>query len=124
MLRCAYLPDGAFKSVVLLWGQAGDLRELGTLLLSLSTSPREERIGHDDSPGKVMVRFDDHPRGMRAAGNDLVWEMTPADAARFSELLSALAASPFPAHQYLDCAPGVGLTVKASLGEYPDDFRP
>lgn len=105
-------------------GQADDLRKLGTLLLSLSTSPREERIGHDGSPGKVLVRFDDRPRGMRAAGNDLVWEMTPADAARFSELLGALAAWPSPAHQYLDCASGNGLTVVASLGEYPDDFRP
>lgn len=124
MLRCAYLPDGALDSVVLLWGQVGDLRELAALFLSLSTSPREERIGDDGSPGTVTVRFDDRPRGMRAAGNDLAWEMAPADAARFSELLIALAASPCPAHQYLDCASGEGLTVKASLGEYPDDFRP
>lgn len=127
MLRCAYLPDGVLGSVVL-WGQAGDLRGLAALFLSLSTSPREERIGDGGSPGTVTVtvtvRFDDHPRGMRAAGNDLAWEMAPADAARFSELLIALAASPCPAHQYLDCASGEGLTVKASLGEYPDEFRP
>ncbi|GAA0603650.1 hypothetical protein GCM10009416_46570 [Craurococcus roseus] len=124
MLRCAYLPDGALGSVVLLWGQAGDLRGLAALFLSLSTSPREERIGDDGSPGTVTVRFDDHPRGMRAAGNDPSWEMAPAEAARFSELLIALAASPCPAHQYLDRASGEGRTVKASLGEYPNDFRP
>lgn len=124
MLRCAYLPDGALGPVVLLWGQASDLRELSALFLSLSTSPREERIGDDGSPGKVTVRFDHRPRGMRAVGNDLAWEMAPADATRFSELLIALTASPRPAHRYLDCASGEGLTVQASLGEYPDDFRP
>lgn len=124
MLRCAYLPDGARGSVVLLWGQGGDLRELGALFLSLSISPREERIGDDGSPGKVTVRFSDRPRGMRAEGNDLTSEIAPADAARFSELLSVLAASPYPAHQYLDLASGRGLIVKASLGEYPEHFRP
>ena len=124
MLRCAYLPDGALGPVALVWGQAGDLRELGALLLSLSKSPREERIGNPGSPGKVTVRFDDRGRGMQAARDELTWEMAPADAARFSELLDALAASPSPAHQYLDCASGRGNIVKASLGEYPDDFRP
>lgn len=110
--------------MVLLWGQADDLHEFGALFLNLSMSPREERIGGDGSPGKVTVRFDDRPRGMLAAENDLAWEMAPADAARFSELLNALAASPLPAHQYLDCASGCGIEVKASLGEYPDEFRP
>lgn len=50
--------------------------------------------------------------------------MAPEDAARFSELLDSLAASPDPAHHYLDCSSGQGIEVKVSFGEYPDDFRP
>lgn len=71
MLRCAYLPDGAPGPVVLVWGSAEDLRRLAALFLDMSVSPREVRIGDEDSPGKVTVRFDHRQRGMQVAGGVL-----------------------------------------------------
>ncbi|CAN7743797.1 hypothetical protein [Mesorhizobium caraganae] len=124
MLRCAHLyddlaPDG---QQVLLWGTPEDLRRLGNLLRAGVTSRVEQVLGDGETPSRVFLTVGDAPRGMILDLDRLIWEIAPSDAMAFAQLVDGVATSPYACHQYLDCEAEVGIEVKVSLGEYPDDF--
>ena len=128
MLRYAYL-EASLGPSVLLWGDQNDMRFLADLLRSIPSSGSDSSLTdfgcHAQTGETVLVKFGDAgARGMnRAEGRDstFFWELDPAHAISFAEMVEALALSDH-GHQYLECGSSDEIAVNASCCEYPDDF--
>jgi hypothetical protein len=96
--------------------QEGDTRRLSELADAAPATDEE-----------VTVRVHNGASGLRRVATtvaEFVWEIAPSDVGRFADLAQVVGRSDRPCHHYLDAHTGVGLTVKVSKDEYPDDFLP
>ena len=72
-----------------------------------------------ESPERLLIVPSDREGRMSRAGAILEWQLSASEAALVSQQLRELAASPAPAHVYLDPASNLaGVQVMASKGEY------
>lgn len=127
MLRVGYLPSD-YHPLLLLLGEADDMRRLAGLLRTFAAAPREFSLA--DSGFRVGARTTVllTPAGPRpglypaASGSRaLRWTLTVERAAHFAGLLEDLATQT-SGSAVLDFGILGEVPVKASIGEYPDVF--
>jgi hypothetical protein len=124
-LRSAYFSDWRGSPTVLFWGNSSGLRDLSDFLRRTQKSGALGDICEavDGRRITVLIVSERQKTGMHARSEGMEWRLRSDDAEDFAAKLDALASSPVAAHQYFD-AYGGGIVVQASLGEYPDSFRP
>jgi len=132
MLRYSFLPSD-YNPMVLLLGEAEDLRLLGGTLRHFAAEPREARFEElgfaaPDGGTTILLRPASDRAGMRRTGEGeaLEWLLSPDQARAFAEQLYTLASPDSPAGSEMlgpDAANArEGIPVKASRGEFSDGF--
>ncbi len=132
MLRYSFLPSD-FNPVVLLLGDADDLRHLSDVLRQFSIDPAEIRFedldfcaAADDT--SIVLKGSGAPNGMRRLGEGAAfqWTLDAAQAEEFANMVEELA-SPSRRAGTETLGPDAasessGIPVKVSRGEFTDDF--
>lgn len=132
MLRYSYLPSD-YNPMVLMLGDAEDLRRLAAALRLFAAEPRDKSFdeldfAQSDAGTRIVIRPAVKQMGMRRPGEDapLEWLLSADKAREFAEQLDGLAAP--------DCRSGSemlgpdavnvreGIPVKVSRGEFHDQF--
>ncbi|WP_424137880.1 hypothetical protein [Roseomonas chloroacetimidivorans] len=132
MLRYSFLPSD-YNPMVLMLGDAEDLRQLGATLRFFAASPADKPFEEldfatPDAGTRIVIRPVAKQVGMRRLSEDapLEWYLTPDQARAYAEQLDALAAP--------DCKSGSemlgpdavnvreGIPVKVSRGEFQEKF--
>jgi hypothetical protein len=129
MLRVAFLPSD-FDPMVLMLGEAGDLRCLAGVLRQFARngdSVRLDRLAFCAATRTRITLAQAADRvGMlptEGAAGHYSWYLDGAQAAAFAELVEDLAVpSRVAGSELLECGTGEGIPVKISRGEYTDDF--
>ncbi|MCC6778037.1 MAG: hypothetical protein IT537_15600 [Hyphomicrobiales bacterium] len=127
MLRVGYLPSD-YHPLLLLLGEAEDMRRLAALLRAFAVAPQELSLGDSGfcvcAGTTVLLTATDTQPGLHpvAAGSrSLSWTLTVERAAHFADLLEQLATQT-SGSAVLDVGILGEIPVKASIGEYPDAF--
>ncbi|MCW5685736.1 MAG: hypothetical protein KIT85_15130 [Pseudolabrys sp.] len=121
MLQAVYLDTNPPN--VIIWGTTEDLFDLAK---ALSASAKQEPVIGDvltTRPNRLVLSVMDKARGLTLEDSALRWEITPQIALYFASLVQAVAASPKPCHNYLDDESSLGIEVKISLDEYPENWH-
>ena len=132
MLRYSYLPSD-FNPMVLMLGDAEDLRRLGAALRFFAAEPGDKPFddldfAQSDAGTRIVIRPAAKQAGMRQPAEDapLEWLLSPDQARAFADQLDSLAAP--------DCQSGSemlgpdavnvreGIPVKVSRGEFHERF--
>jgi hypothetical protein len=128
MLRVGYLPSD-FHPMVLLLGEAEDLRALAAVLRRCARErramPLEALAFCEMANGtRILLSCSDQAEGMRSVpGGGLAWRLAPGSAEGFAELVEQLAVrSRVAGSEMLECETEGEIPVKVSRGEYTDDF--
>jgi hypothetical protein len=126
VLRIGYLPSD-FHPMVLLLGDAADFRALAGALRRFGREPAPVRLDGLGfcAPGAAELLLTPAPRsiGIDRSGRELAWRLCSEDALRFATQLDTLADPALLAgSQMLECGIEDEIPVKASRGEYTEDF--
>lgn len=146
MLRIGFLPSD-FNPMVLLLGEAEDFRALAGTLRQFARAPAPIRLDRlafaaEGSPPLILTPardrpgiarpgidsagvdpMDPDPPGIARDGTGLTWRLDPDRALRFAGQLDGLADPAVTAgSEMLECSTEAEIPVKASRGEYTDDF--
>jgi hypothetical protein len=127
VLQSAYFIDFKFGQKLLFWGDPQGVQQLIESLRTSALDKAEKTLSAfvaavDSQP--VVFHPCSPSRGMRRRGHGFAWIIDVDTMNRFADLLDPLAASPSPAHQYLDCGSDGEIEVMVSTGEYPADLHP
>jgi hypothetical protein len=129
MLRYGFLPSD-FHPMMLFLGEAEDLRRFAALLRGFSRDKRDiafETVAfmHAAEATPMLLTTAGGEAGMRAvpgARPAFIWTLEPGQAALFADMLADIARPECRSGSVLlEAAPGE-IPVKASFGEYTDDF--
>lgn len=129
MLRYGYLPSD-YHPMLLLLGEAEDLRAFAGLLRNFARAQREVRFEtasfmHAEDGTRVLLTTSGPQPGLRADADmfrSFVWTLEPWQAEIFSDEVEDLAQPGRKSgSSILEVARGE-IPVKISLGEYTDDF--
>jgi hypothetical protein len=130
MLRFGFLPSD-FHPLLLLLGEADDMRRFARLLRRFAKDSREVRLETCDfcaaaAGTAIVLRTSGALPGMhqvQSTSNAFVWALEPWRAEMFAEMIEQLAE---PCRKsgsvMLECGLVSETAVKVSLGEYTDDF--
>jgi hypothetical protein len=127
MLRIGFLPSD-FNPMVLMLGEAEDLRLLASVLRQFAheqSDVRLDRLGFcAASHTTLTVTASPGVPGIQAvAHNDFVWRLDAERAGAFADQISQLAVPTRAAgSEMLECTTAEEIPVKVSRGEYTDDF--
>ena len=126
MLRMGFLPSD-FNPMVLMLGEAGDFRALAGVLRQFARAPVAIRL--DTAPfcitgrDALLLAPAAGCPGIERGPGELTWRVDPAHALHFAAQLDMLADPATPAGSaMLECGSGDEIAVKASRGEFTDDF--
>jgi hypothetical protein len=127
MLRFGYLPSD-YHPLLLLLGEAEDMRGLAALLRDLAARGTDIALAEHARCATAHTAVLLTTVGARpglypvAPGSrSLVWTLVAEQAEYFAELIDELATQT-SGSAVLDCGILGEIPVKASIGEYPDDF--
>jgi hypothetical protein len=127
MMRIGFLP-GDFNPMILMLGEAEDIRALGGVLRRFARDGMDVRfgaLGFCRVVGReVLLTAADGTPGMEATdAHAFKWRVPANLAAGFADRLEDLAEPGRVAgSEDLDCGTADGIAVKVSRGEYTDDF--
>lgn len=126
MLRIGYLPSD-FNPMLLLLGEAEDFRALAGVLRRFARGPAAVRLDGLAfcAPGASILTLaaQPGPLGITPTAAGLVWRLDPLRAAGFATQLDALAEPHrLAGSEMLECSTEEDIPVKASRGEYTEDF--
>ncbi len=126
MLRIGFLPSD-FNPMVLILGEAADFRALaGTLRQFARTrdSVRLDRLAFCEPGGSALtVTADAEATGIAVQADGVIWRLNADRAQGFAEQLDSLAEPGRVAgSEMLACSTEEEIPVKASRGEYTEDF--
>jgi hypothetical protein len=127
MLRIGFLPSD-FNPMVLILGEADDLRLLAAVLRQFAreqTDVRLEQLSFCSAPrSAVTVTASPGAPGIQpVADNSFVWRLDAGQATTFADQIDQLAVpSRAAGSEILECATEEEIPVKVSRGEYTEDF--
>lgn len=127
MMRIGFLPSD-FNPMILMLGEAEDLRVLAGVLRRFARDGREVAfidLGFCQVVGvDVLLTAEPGLAGIqRHKEHAFVWRVPPDRADEFAERLEDLAQPErIAGSENLDCGTQDGIAVKVSRGEYPTDF--
>jgi hypothetical protein len=126
VLRIGFLPSD-FNPMVLMLGEAEDLRLLAAVLRRFAREPGDVRLDQlgfcagERTP--VTLAAPPGPLGIHPASGAFVWRLDAALADAFADQVDQLAApSRAAGSELLECTTEEEIPVKVSRGEYTDDF--
>ena len=128
MLRIGFLPSD-FNPMLLMLGEAGDMRSLAGVLRRFARDPRDVSL-HElgfcaGARNHVTLTASPGPLGVQPASpqGSFLWRLDPAKANEFADLIDQLALpSRAAGSEMLECTTEEEIPVKVSRGEYTDDF--
>jgi hypothetical protein len=126
MLRIGFLPSD-FNPMVLILGEAEDFLALAGVLRRFARKPEPIRLDTlpFTQPGgaRLILTEAEQQSRVELVGGAPVWRLASGIALRFASQLDTLADPAMPAgSEMLECGTGEEIPVKASRGEYTDDF--
>jgi hypothetical protein len=127
MLRIGFLPSD-FNPMVLVLGEAEDFRALGGVLRGFARQGTDVRLDAmafcAPAQTHLVLSGSPGPAGIHAApAGGFVWRINADRAAVFAAQMDALADPGRAAgSEMLECSTEDEIPVKASRGEYTDDF--
>ena len=128
MLRIGFLPSD-FNPMLLMLGEADDLRLLAGVLRRFAREQRDVRLEElgfcAGARTHVTLTASPGPLGIQpmSAAGSFQWRLDPAKANEFAELIDQLALpSRAAGSELLACTTEEEILVKVSRGEYTDDF--
>ena len=131
MLRYSFLPSD-YHPMVLMLGEASDMRALNGLLESFGRSPRDIELGRSPGFGVsdtriTLVRCDEGDQlGMHLVSRKdkiLRWQLDPSTALLFAEMIDELGDAAIKSgSEQLSCGDYRAIPVKVSRGEFTDDY--
>ncbi|MGA9866675.1 MAG: hypothetical protein WBQ75_09565 [Acetobacteraceae bacterium] len=126
MLRFGFLPSD-FNPMVLMLGEAEDLRALAGVLRGFARTPTEislETLGFCAAVNETRIVLDTGPtaglRRLPEPGHVFAWTLDPACARHHADLIDALTQADRPAGS--EVLEDGSIALKVSRGEYTDDF--
>lgn len=120
MLRVGFLPSD-FNPMVLMLGEADDLRRLATTLRRFAREPQDVSL----DASCLCLTASGGPLGIHPADNPgtFLWRLDTAHAQSFADQIDSLAQpARLAGSEILECTAGEEIPVKVSRGEYTDDF--
>ena len=127
MLRIGFLPSD-FNPMVLMLGEAEDLRLLATVLRRFAREQMDvalDRLGFCAAPRTTvaLTASPGDPGIQRLADHQFAWRLDAERATAFAEQIDQLAVpSRLAGSEILACSTGEEIPVKISRGEYTEDF--
>ena len=127
MLRIGFLPSD-FNPMVLMLGEAEDLRLLAGVLRRFAREPADVRLDQlgfcKATCAAITVTALPGVPGIQPVADDgFVWKLDAAQAAAFADQIEQLAVpSRTAGSEILECTTEEEIPVKVSRGEYTDDF--
>jgi hypothetical protein len=127
MMRIGFLPSD-FNPMLLILGEAEDFRALADVLRGFARQPEEVRLDRlgfcAATRTPLMLSASAGPLGIHPAADGLyLWRIDPQRAAAFAVQVDSLAEPGRVAgSEMLECRTEDEIPVKASRGEYTDEF--
>ncbi len=120
MIHAAYFSDFKSGPKLLLWGDAAGLEHVALLREKVrSGAPKVALTGFANNAPEIAVLVVAEPRGMqRKSANRFEWKIDSRHIADFLDLITSLAKSDTPGHQYLECGFPGEIVVMVSRDEY------
>jgi hypothetical protein len=127
MLRFGYFPSD-YHPLLLVLGEAAAMRRFAGLLRDFAATRHDLMLAESarcaNADTAVLLTTSGARPGLYPAApgsKSLRWTLTPERAGSFADLVDALT-SQTSGSAVLDCGVLGEIPVKASIGEYPDDF--
>jgi dienelactone hydrolase len=126
MMRIGFLPSD-FNPMILLVGEAEDIRALGGVLRRFARDGAAVEVGSLGfcTAAGIALRLvaDEAAPGVHRDGGGFIWAVPADQAAAFADRLDELGApGRIAGSEQLDCGTEDGIAIKVSRGEYTDDF--